>query len=267
VAESDIWDPDAYLRWPRPRTRGVVDLLSHIDHERPRLVIDLGCGPGNNTELIADRWPDAQVVGIDSSPSMINAARSRERPGHLGFRVGDLRDWRPEEPPDVVLASAVLQFIPGHVDLLSRWAGFLAPGGVLGLQSPAAARDSSDSIMGIAQEQIESPAWRELVGGSLRNVNPYEPVDYLTAMGDAGLDAEAWETFYSFPLEGSGSLAQYAAGSVIRPALSRLEPADLQRFMDEYIQRLRARQPVRLIGGKEVEILRQRRIFAVGRRP
>ena len=267
MATTDIWDPDAYLRWPRPRTRGVLDLLSHIDHERPRLIVDLGCGPGNNTELIADRWPDAFVTGIDNSPSMINAAQSRQRPGHLEFRAGDLLEWRPDQVPDVILANAVLQFIPGHLELLSRWAGFLGPGGILGAQLPGTPPGSaSDSIMDVARQQISAPAWCDALGDSLEGVNVYPPIDYLAALGDAGLDAEVWVTSYSFPLGGAGSLAQYAAGSVIRPALSRLGPDDADRFLSEYASRLQARQPPEIIGGKEVEILRQHRVFAIGRR-
>ena len=196
---------------------------------------------------------------------MIEAARPRQRPGHLEFRDGDLREWRPDEPPDVGLANAVLQFTPDHLKLLRRWAGFLAPGGELGVQLPASLAGSTDSIMDIALEQIESPAWRDLLSGSLKNKAVFSPLDYRTTLGDAGLEAEAWETAYSFPLTGAGSVAQYSAGSVIRPALSRLSAADAARFLAEYADRLRARQPARQLRGQPVEILRQRRVFAVGR--
>jgi trans-aconitate 2-methyltransferase len=265
MASADIWDPEAYLRWTKPRTRGVLDLLDRIDHPEPLRVTDLGCGPGNNTELIADRWPRALVTGIDNSPSMVAAARPRERRGRLEFRAGDLLDWVPADPPDVVLANAVLQFIPDHLDLLRRWAGFLAPGGVLGIQLPGSP-PGQGSIMEIARELIETPAWRDTLGGSLENVNVYPPEDYLTALGDAGLHAEAWETNYSFPLAGPGSLVDYAAGSLIRPALARLDAEGRERFLAEYSIALRERHPPRLIGGRPVEILRQRRVFALGRR-
>lgn len=112
MADADIWDPGAYPRWAYPRTRALLDLPSHIDQPAPRLVVDLGCGPGNTTELMSDRWPDALVIGIDNSPSMIEATRPRQRPGRLEFRAGDLRDWDPGERVDVILANAVLQFHP-----------------------------------------------------------------------------------------------------------------------------------------------------------
>jgi trans-aconitate 2-methyltransferase len=263
VANTDIWDPGAYLRWAHPRTRAVRDLLGNVDHPGPRLVVDLGCGPGNNTELIAGRWPDAYVLGIDSSPSMIEAARSRQRPGRLEFREGDVGEWEPDRPPDVVLASAVLQWLPDHLALLPRMAGFLAPGGVLGFQMPGAV---PGSVMGIAQELAATEAWRGKLGGALDSATVHAPLDYLTALADAGLQAEAWETRYWFPLAGEGSLVQYAAGSVLRPMLSRLSPDDADRFLAEYAGRQRAAHPARLVGGQPVEILRQRRVFAVGRR-
>jgi trans-aconitate 2-methyltransferase len=263
VTNTDIWDPDAYLRWTRPRTRAVRDLIGIVDHPGPHLVVDLGCGPGNNTELIADRWPDAYVLGIDSSPRMIEAARSRRRPGRLEFRQGDLSEWEPDDRPDVILASAVLQWIPDHLTLLPRIAGFLAPGGVLGFQMPGAV---PGSVMYIAQELVATQAWRDKLGDALESATVHAPVDYLTALGDTGLEAEAWETHYWFPLTGEGSLVQYAAGSVLRPALSRLSADDADRFLAEYAERQRAAQPTRIVGGQPVEMLRQRRVFAVGRR-
>jgi trans-aconitate 2-methyltransferase len=263
VVNADVWDPDAYLRWTRPRTRAVRDLLGNVDHPGPRLIVDLGCGPGNNTELIADRWPDAYVLGVDSSPRMIEAARSRRRPGRLEFREGDISDWEPDDPPDIVLASAVLQWLPDHLALLPRIAGFLAAGGVLGFQMPGGV---SGSIIDIARELIATQAWRDKLHDALESATVHAPLDYVTVLGDAGLQTEAWETRYWFPLAGENSLTEYAAGSVLRSALARLSTADAERFLDEYAQRQRAAHPARLLGGRPVEILRQRRVFAVGHR-
>jgi trans-aconitate 2-methyltransferase len=268
VANADIWDPGAYLRWAYPRTRAVLDLLSHIDQTAPRLVVDLGCGPGNTTELMSDRWPDALVIGVDNSPSMIEAARPRQRPGRLEFRAGDLRDWEPGEPVDVILANAVLQFHPEHLDYLPKWAGFLPPGGEMGIQMPGAPpHPPGDSLMDLAQQLIEAPQWRGKLSGSLQNMYVYPVDDYLTVLTRAGLSAEAWESEYSYPLAGPGSLVQYSAGSVVRPALSLLTSEESERFLAEYAESLRAHHSPRIIGGQPVEFLRQHRVFAVGRRP
>jgi trans-aconitate 2-methyltransferase len=264
MVQTDAWDPDAYLRWPGPRTRSVLDLLGHVDHAAPRLVIDLGCGPGNNTELIADRWPDAYVIGVDSSPRMIEAASSRQRPGRLEFLLADLREWRPSEPADVVLANAVLQFFPDNLDLLPRLASFLAPGGMLGFQMPRS--DPVGAIMDVGKTLVASPAWHDKLGDVLKPGIVYPPIDYLTGLGAAGLRGEAWETIYLSPLGGPGSIAEYAAGSVLRPALSRLDAEEARRFLAEYADLMHAQWPPQMIAGEPVDVLRQRRVFAVGRR-
>jgi len=263
VANTDVWDPDAYLQWTHPRTRAVRDLLGSVHHADPRLIVDLGCGPGNNTELISDRWPDAYVLGIDSSPRMIEAARSRQRVGRLEFREGDLAEWEPGDTPDIVLASAVLQWVPDHLRLLPRLAGFLGAGGVLGFQLPGGV---ADSIMGVARELAATQPWRDKLRDAWDSATVHSPIGYLSVLADAGLEADAWETHYWFPLAGEGSLTEYAAGSVLRPALARLSPDDADRFLAQYAGRQRAEQPPRLIGGQYVEILHQRRVFAVGRR-
>lgn len=239
MANTDVWDPDAYLRWTRPRTRAVRDLIGNVDHPGPSLIVDLGCGPGNNTELICDRWPDAYVLGVDSSPRMIEAARSRQRPGRLEFLVGDVSGWEPAGAPDIVLASAVLQWLPGHLGLLPRLAGFLAPGGVLGFQLPG---EVPGSIMDITRGLIATRAWHDKLADALDGAATHAPVDYLTALGDAGLECEAWETHYWFPLSGEGSLAGYAAGSVLRSVLARLTPDDADRFLAQFTERYRATQ-------------------------
>ena len=194
---------------------------------------------------------------------MIEAARSRQRPGHLEFREGDLREWEPDEPPDVLLANAVLHLVPDHLELVRRLAGFLAPGGVLGFQLPGAI---PGSVMDVAQGLVTTDAWRDTLGDVLDAETVLAPIDYLTVLSDAGLEAEAWDTHYWLPMRGEDSLVGYAAGSVLRPALARLSPADADRFLTEYAGRLNAAQSPRLIGGQRVEILHQRRVFAVGRR-
>jgi trans-aconitate 2-methyltransferase len=264
--KTDIWDdPEAYLWWPVPNTHATRELLFSIDHPGPRLVVDLGCGPGNNTELIADRWPDAFVLGIDSSPSMIKAAQSRSRPGRLEFREGDLRDWEPDDAPDVVLLNTVLNWLPGHMTLLPRLSGFLAPGGVLGFQMAGVA-GGADSLLEPVYELTATEAWRGKLHGVLTaNTSLHHPLEYLTALGDAGLEARVWESSYWFPLDGEMTLAEYSAGTVLRPVFARLSPEDADRFLAAYAQLQQATQLTQLIDGKPTEVLRQHRVFAVGR--
>ena len=263
---SEIWISDAYLRASMPRTQGVLDLLARVRHPKPRLIADLGCGPGNNTELIAQRWPEALVIGLDSSADMIAAARERERPGHLEFRHGDLADWQPDEPCDIVLLNAVLQWIPGHAALLPRLAALLAPGGVLGFQMPGRVPGAyaTNTMLDIAREMTGEPWWRDKLSAVYSDNDLLDPVGYMTALGDLGLRAEAWETWYAYPLTGGGRLVEYATGAMLRPALAPLTPQEAEQFLAEYSRRVSRAHPPRLIGGQSTEVLHLSRVFAVG---
>jgi trans-aconitate 2-methyltransferase len=266
---TDIWVSDDYLRIETLRTQAVQDLLARARHPGPRLVVDLGCGPGNSTELIARHWPDATVIGVDSSANMIAAARGRERPGRLEFLLGDLSTWQPDEPADVVLLNAVLQWIPGHAGQLPRLAAMLAPGGVLGFQMPGRWKPSpgaNDSLMMTVLQMTSEPRWRDKLGGAYGDETLLESLDYITALADAGLRAEAWEARYTYLLAGAGSLVEYVSGSILRPVLALLEPHEAEQFLAEFSQRLSQACPPRVIGGETVEVLCQRRVFAVGRR-
>jgi trans-aconitate 2-methyltransferase len=249
-----------------PRTQGVLDLLARVEHAGPRLVVDLGCGPGNNTALIAARWPQALVIGVDSSPDMIAAAREREQPGRLEFVLADLAQWQPDQPADVVLLNAVLQWIPGHVALLPRLAAMLAPGGVLGFQmpGPVPGRRPGASLLDIARQLASEPPWHGKLGQAYADNDLLDPVGYITALGDAGLRAQAWQTWYAYPLPGTGGLVEYAAGAVLRPVLAPLAPQEAGQFLAEYSRRVSQAHPPRIIGGQPTEILSQFRVFAVG---
>ncbi len=263
---SEIWISDAYLRASMPRTQGVLDLLARVRHPKPRLVADLGCGPGNNTELIAQRWPEALVIGVDNSADMIAAAREREQPGHLEFRLADLADWQPDEPFDVVLLNAVLQWIPNHTALLPRLAGLLAPGGVLGFQMPGAvARGSAaGAMLDIAREMTGEPRWRDKLSDVYSDNDLLDPVGYISALGDLGLRTEAWETWYAYPLTGGGRIVEYASGAVLRPALAPLTPEEAKEFLADYSRRIALAYPPLAIGGESVEVLNLSRVFAIG---
>src|ERR1700761_3008969 len=120
-----MWDAGQYLRFGGERARPFFDLVAQVGATSPRYVADLGCGPGNLTAALAARWPGAVVVGVDNSPEMIEAAQESVGPAapNLSFELGDVRDWQPPRAPDVLVCNAVLQWVPGHQDLLTRWAG------------------------------------------------------------------------------------------------------------------------------------------------
>jgi trans-aconitate 2-methyltransferase len=182
---TDQWISEAYLRIPTLRTQAVLDLLARVQHPGPRLVVDLGCGPGNATELIAEHWPRARVIGVDNSPNMIAAANGREQPGQLEFRLGDLATWQADEPVDVMLFNAVLQWIPGHAGLMPRFAAMLAPGGVLGFQMPGRwpGPGGNDVLMEIILDLTREPRWRDKLGNAYGDDTfLLDPVGYITAL-------------------------------------------------------------------------------------
>ena len=163
-----MWDSGQYLRFGGERARPFFDLVAQVGASSPQYVADLGCGPGNLTAVLARRWPDATVVGVDNSPEMIAAARASaddgaSAPPNLSFALGDVWDWRPERPVDVLVCNAVLQWVPGHDELLLRWAGLLAPGGWLAFQLPGNFGQPSHAIV---RDMASSPRWRVALAGA-----------------------------------------------------------------------------------------------------
>ncbi|MGY1751973.1 trans-aconitate 2-methyltransferase [Blastococcus sp. SYSU D01042] len=253
------WDPAGYLRFAGERARPFVDLVARLDVPAPAAVVDLGCGEGSTTAMLADRWPSAHVVGVDSSASMLAAAPAR--PG-LDFRLGDLRDWRPDGPVDVLVSNAALHWVPEHDRLLARWAGDLSPGGALAVQVPGNWRAPTHARLA---ELCRSPRW----AGRLADAAPspdavLEPAGYLDVLTGAGLVADVWETTYLHVLEGADPVLGWVRSTVLRPVLARLDEDDAAAFTAEYVAALRAAYPRRADGRT---VLPFRRVFAVGTRP
>jgi trans-aconitate 2-methyltransferase len=123
-----MWDTTQYLRFGGERARPFFDLLARVGADQPGYVVDMGCGPGNLTAALKERWRSATVVGVDSSPEMIVAAQAHDSPG-LSFMRDDVRHWKPQALPDVIVSNAVLQWVPDQREVLARWAGWLAGGG------------------------------------------------------------------------------------------------------------------------------------------
>lgn len=255
---AGAWDPAAYLRFGGERARPFLDLVARVDVAAPRTVVDLGCGNGSMTALLADRWPAATVTGVDSSPEMLAGAPRRPQ---LGFRLGDVRDWQPQEPVDVLVCNAVLHWVPGHDRLLARWAGQLAPGGVLAVQVPGNFRAPTHALLaGLCR----SRGWAE----RLAEVAPspsavLEPAGYLDVLTGAGLSADVWETTYLHVLSGEDPVLAWVGSTVLRPVLARLDEPSATAFTAEYAAALRTAYPRRPDGST---LLPFRRLFAVGAR-
>ena len=254
------WDPAQYDRFASWRGRPFFDLVAQVPTS-PATVADLGCGPGNLTATLCDRWPHARVVGVDSSPEMLAAARSLELEGRLRFVLADLATWRPEEPVDLVVSNAALQWVPGHLGLLARLVGDLAPGGVLAFQVPGNFAAPSHVLL---EELRRRPPWRDRLDEAAERLPAVEePGAYLEALLDAGLVAQVWETTYLQMLSGPDPVLEWLKGTTLRPILTGLGEEEGDRFCAELAPLLEAAYPP----GPSGTVLPFRRIFAVGRRP
>ena len=168
-----MWDPELYQRFGDERSRPFFDLVGRVAAESPEVVVDLGCGPGTLTATLARRWPGAEVRGIDSSAEMIEAAQTLPADGQrLRFALGDVRDWKPDGRADVIVSNAVLQWIPDHLVVLARWAGFLPAGGWLAFQVPGNFDQPSHQTL---RELAGSGRWSPLLAGVQSNRQAADP--------------------------------------------------------------------------------------------
>lgn len=255
-----MWSPDQYLLYADERSRPFLELTARIEETAPAHVVDLGCGPGNLTATLAERWPAARVVGVDSSAEMIERARGVEQPGRLEFRRQDLRDWVPQEPVDVLVSNATLQWVPGHLDLLPRFVTFVAPLGWFAFQVPGNFDQPSHTIL---RELARQPRWKAaLARHELKWPASHEPVEYLERLSELGCSVDVWETTYLHVLAGEDAVLEWMTGTGARPVLDGLADGDREEFRNAYGGELRAAYPRREHG----TVLPFRRIFVAGRR-
>ena len=262
ASRSAGWDPTAYLRFSDERGRPFAELVARVGAEAPSVVVDLGCGEGALTASLARRWPGARVTGVDSSPEMLTAAAAHAEPGRVAFAAGDVQYWRPEGPVDVLVSNAVLHWVPVHGRLLSRWVGWLAPGGWLAVQVPGNFRAPTHALLA---DLCRSPRWEGLLADAEPRADTVlEPAGYFDVLADAGLVADVWETTYLHVLSGPDPVLAWVRTTALRPVLAQLDDEDREEFTAEYADALRAAYPPRPDG---TTVLPFRRVFLVGHRP
>lgn len=255
------WDPAKYAEFGNYRDRPYFDLTARILIDEARHVVDLGCGPGDLTATLADRWPGAEVVGIDLSEAMLGKAAevAAARP-NLSFALTDIAHWMPSPRTDVVVTNAALQWVPDHRELLARWLEALRPGAWFALQVPGNFNSPSHTLM---REIAESARWLEALDGVLRHEDAVaEPAEYLRTMLDAGCQADAWETTYYQVLQGPEPVLEWVRGAGLRPVLAVLGAGEGAAFEEEYSACLREAYPTAPHG----TVFPFRRIFAVARK-
>ncbi|WP_408898257.1 methyltransferase domain-containing protein [Nocardioides sp. R1-1] len=254
------WDPERYLAYADERSRPFLDLLGRVAAPEPRVVVDLGCGPGTLTSLLADRWPGAAVTGVDSSDAMIRAACDSPAADRVAFHRGDLRDWLGAAPAggvDVLVSNATLQWLPEHLDLLPALVRAVAPGGWLAFQVPGNHDEPSHTLRA---ELAAEPAYAAHTAG-VATPHAHDATTYLRALQALGCEVDAWETTYLHVLRGPDPVFTWISGTGARPTLQALPDELRPGFEDELKARLRAAYP----DDGDGVVLPFRRIFAVAR--
>ena len=243
------WDPDQYARFHDHRLRPALELLDRVPLTSPSLVYDLGCGTGTITRVIAERFPGARVIGVDSSPEML--AKARSEPGRIEWVGADITEWEPEQAPDLIYSNAVLHWLRDHPALFPRLLGYLAPGGCFAVQMPLSHLQPSHVLMcetlanggvsgsRLGDETLAAAAAREWV---------LDSGAYYDLLAPWASELDIWETEYLHRLEGEDGVLEWVRATGLRPVLNGLTGADLERFLKVYRERLREAYPRRADG-------------------
>jgi trans-aconitate 2-methyltransferase len=237
------WDPAQYLKFAGPRLRPALDLLQRIDFEAPQIVYDLGAGAGNVTRLIAARWPEARVTGVDSSGEML-AKAAAENP-QIQWQQADLGTWRAERPADVIYSNAALHWLDHHERLFPAVFARVAPGGVLAVQIPR--NFGAPSHTSITETALDGP-WRQRLEPLLRPSPVAEPAFYYDLLAPRAAALDIWETEYLQVLEGENPVKEWTKGTWLTPLLAALEEPERSRFEAAYGERVAAAYPPRSDG-------------------
>jgi len=234
------WNPILYSKFEAERMRAARDLLTRIPLEKARLIYDLGCGPGNSAELLLRRFPNARIVGLDTSDAML--AHARVRAPRAKFLKQDISDWTPEDRPDLIFANAALQFLPEHDRLFPRLMSYLAPGGALAAQMPNTAHESSHALMRMVAAEGPWSSRLAPIAKTQPLIAGYE--SYYDWLGPAASRIDIWMTTYVHPLDGPQSIADWFAGSALQPFLERLDDEERCEFLARYRGGLKDAYPV-----------------------
>ncbi len=261
------WNPQQYLAYEDQRLRPALDLLARIPLASPRTVVDLGCGAGNVTRMLAARWPDAAILGVDNSEAMLAKARAASGDlGHVAFEAADIGTWSPAAPVDVLYSNAALHWLPDHATLLPRLAQAVGPGGVLAVQMPRNFEAPSHAPLAMI---ARSARWRDRLAPLVRETPVAAAEQYLRWLDPLCSAIDVWETIYLQRLpareDGEHPVVAFVSGTWLNPFLERLsdDPPARAAFLADYRERIERSYP-RESGG--AVLFPFRRLFIVATR-
>jgi trans-aconitate 2-methyltransferase len=230
VNSMQNWDAHLYLKFADERTRPAHELLARIAVSNPRRVIDLGCGPGNSTALLRHQWPEAEVIGLDSSPDMI-AAAARDYPEGQWI-VADIGAWSDATPFDVIFSNAALYWVANHRALLPRLFQLVSPSGALAVQMP---RHVESRVHQLILEISSRAEWRHLMGDARAAVVVHDPASYYDMLQPFAARIDVWETIYHHVMDGPEAIVEWIRGTGLRPFLHALRGESERRLFEELL--------------------------------
>ncbi|QDT26719.1 Trans-aconitate 2-methyltransferase [Gimesia panareensis] len=254
-----VWDADQYLKFQRERTQPAIDLAARVWLEAPRRIVDVGCGPGNSTAVLAQRFPEAELSGLNSSAEMLETARESQ-PDERWFQA-DITSWEPEERYDLLFSNAVLQWVPDHETIFPRLMSFLEPNGALAVQLPA---HYESPLHRCVVEVSELPDWREQTTAARQALACESRSFYYDLLSPLSSEIELWETEYIHIMESVKSIMEWFRGTGLRPYLEALpDDATRARFEGELLKRYAEAYPLQQNGNV---LFPFRRLFLVAYR-
>jgi trans-aconitate 2-methyltransferase len=236
------WDAGQYLRFAGERTRPAVDLVARIELEAPRRVVDLGCGPGNSTAILRARWPDAEITGVDTSAALLERARSDH--AGIAFEQGNIGEWQPALPYDLVFSNAAVQWVGDHERLVPRLLAAVAPGGCLAVQMPRNHDFQTHALM--RQVAAEGP-WASRLAGA-RDPSPVKIPEFYYDLLATRASVTIWETDYIQIMPTVAAIIDWLRGTGLGPFLARLDAGEQTTFLDRYAALLAKAYPERSDG-------------------
>lgn len=253
------WNPALYSRFEDERTRPARELLARVPLAGAARVFDLGCGPGNSTELLVQRYPGAEVVGLDNSPAMIESARQR-LPG-TRFELADVGTWQPQQAPDLIYANATLQWVPGHEQLFPRLFAQLAPGGVLAVQMP----DNWDEPTHAEMRNVARlPQFATAIGDpSKLRIGRLPLTTYYDLLAPLAEEVDTWHTIYQHRMASPAAIVEWVSATGLKPFVAPLDAQQRAAYLAEYERRIGAAYPQRADGKL---LLAFPRLFIVARK-
>lgn len=224
------WSAQQYSTFEQERTRPVRDLVAAIPARNVHIAIDLGCGPGNSTEVLAQRFPQAELTGTDNSDDML--ASARQRLPNTRFELSDIATWRPDQPCDVILANASLQWLPNHAELYPRLVNSLTPGGCLAIQTPDNLEEPAHRL---AREIATRGPWAKKTG-NFQLPERHKANYYYELLRPHCRTVDVWRTTYFHPLSGGApAVVEWFKGSALRPYLALLTDTEKSEFLEHYL--------------------------------